>query len=262
MTVRGEQRHFVHLEHEGPITVVRLDRPKVNALSLALLGELEEVAAQLAAEPPGAVVLWGGERCFAGGAEIPELLDPSTGPVLAGRFHRALDAVASIPRVTIAAVTGFALGGGLELALCCDFRVVASNVRLGCPEVQLGIIPGGGGTQRLPRLLGVSRAKELVLTGRPVLAQEAKAIGLADHVTEPDDVLETALELASGFARGALLAQAAAKWAIDEGSELPLAEGLALERQLFDEVRLTRDAAVGIASFVENGPGRATFTGA
>ena len=256
-----EQRQFVHLERSGDVAVVRLDRPKVNALSLALLQELGEVAVGLAEEPPGAVVIWGGERCFAGGAEIPELTDETTGPLVGPAFHAALRAVASIPRATIAAVTGFALGGGLELALACDFRVVGANARLGLPEVQLGIIPGGGGTQRLPRLVGLAKAKELIFSGRHVLADEAVRLGLADRVAEPADVLDTALDLASALARGALLAQAAAKRAIDEGMDLSLTDGLALERQLFDEVRRTDDAALGVRSFVEQGPGKATFTG-
>ncbi len=252
---------FVHVSFEGPVAVVRLDRPKVNALCAAMLAEIRSVAERLSAEPPGAVVIWGGERCFAGGADIPEILDESSGPEVAARFHAALDAVAAIPRVTIAAVTGFALGGGLELALACDLRVAATNVRLGLPEVQLGIIPGGGGNVRLPRLVGAARAKELIFTGRHVLAEEAARIGLVDRVAEADDVYETALELAAGFAGGARLAQAAAKRVVDEGLDLSIADALALEREVFEQVRFTRDAGVGIRSFMENGPGKATFTG-
>ena len=261
VTTSNEQGQHVRVEREGPVAVIRLDRPKVNALSLEMLAELEAVAHGLREKPPGAVVVFGGERCFAGGAEIPELVDASSGPLLSPGFHRALDAVAAIPRVTIAAITGFALGGGLELALACDLRVVADNVRLGLPEVQLGIIPGGGGTERLPRLVGPARAKELILTGRHVLAEEALAIGLADRVVPAGDVYKTALELASGFSRGALLAQAAAKRAIDEGLELPLPAALALERELFEQVRQTRDAQIGVQSFLENGPGKAAFVG-
>lgn len=261
MTSSGAQDEFVYLEWKGPVAVVRLDRPKVNALSLAMLSQLEAVANELSAQPPGAVVVWGGQRCFAGGAEIPEILDISAGSLLSPGFHSALDAIAAIPRVTIAAVNGFALGGGLELALACDLRVVASNARVGLPELQLGIIPGGGGTGRLPRLVGPARAKELILTGRHVLAEEAVRIGLADRVADPDDVFDTALELASGFARGALVAQAAAKRAIDEGLEMPLPAALAFERELFEQVRQTRDAGIGVRSFLENGPGNATFVG-
>lgn len=255
------EEQLVHLEWEGPVAVVRLDRPKVNALCAAMLAEITSIAAQLTAEPPGAVVIWGGPRCFAGGADIPEILDAASGPEVTQRFHTALDAVAAIPRVTIAAVTGFALGGGLELALACDLRVGANNVRLGLPEVQLGIIPGGGGNARLPRLVGAARAKDLIYTGRHVLAEEAARIGLLDRVAEPDDVYPTALELAAGISGGARLAQAAAKRVIDEGLDLPLPSALALERELFEHVRGTKDAGVGIRSFMENGPGKARFTG-
>ena len=166
-----------------------------------------------------------------------------------------------MPRATIAAVNGYALGGGLELALACDFRVCAEDSRLGLPEVLLGVIPGGGGTQRLPRLIGSSRAKELIFTGRQVRADEALSIGLVNRVVAPDDVLEAALTWAAELAAGPLVAHGLAKSAVDGGLEGTLAEGLAIEREAFVAVAGTEDAARGIASFRENGPGKATFVG-
>jgi enoyl-CoA hydratase len=172
-----------------------------------------------------------------------------------------LSALAAVPRGTIAAVNGYALGGGLELALACDFRVCAEDAKLGLPEVLLGLLPGGGGTQRLPRLIGPSRAKELILTGRQVPADEALAIGLVNRVVPGDDVLDVALAWAAQLARGPLVAHGLAKGAIDEGLEGTLADGLQAEQRAFSAVARTEDAGRGIASFVAHGPGPATFVG-
>jgi len=150
------------------VAVIRLDRPKVNALSSALLAQLKAIADDLIANPPGAVVVTGGERVFAAGADITEFEDAATAKVIGQGFREALDTLAAVPRFVIAAVNGVALGGGCELAMACDYRIVADNARLGQPEILLGIIPGGGGTQRLPRLVGPARAKEIMLTGRQV----------------------------------------------------------------------------------------------
>ncbi|MGP8059813.1 MAG: enoyl-CoA hydratase/isomerase family protein [Acidimicrobiales bacterium] len=250
---------FVTVERRGDkVALVRLDRPKANALSASVLAQLAEVAGDLTADPPGAVVLWGGERIFAAGADISELDGPAT---VAANFHAALGALAAVPRATVAAVNGYALGGGLELALACDLRVCAENARFGLPEVLLGVIPGGGGTQRLPRLIGPGRAKELVLTGRQVRADEALAIGLVNRVVPPAEVLPTALELAATLAAGAVVAQALGKAAVDRGLETTLEEGLAIEREQFLAATRTEDAALGVASFLEHGPGKATFVG-
>jgi enoyl-CoA hydratase len=206
-------------------------------------------------------VLWGGRRIFAAGADIEELDGGRGLPAVGASFSRALDALAAVPRATIAAVNGFALGGGLELALACDFRVCAEDARFGLPEILLGVIPGGGGTQRLPRLIGASRAKELILTGRQVRAEEAVAIGLANRVVAPDYVLEAALTWAAELAQGPLVAHGLAKAAVDGGLEGSLAEGLATEQEAFAAVARTEDAGRGLRSFLENGPGRATFVG-
>ena len=253
---------FVTVERrDDGVALIRLDRPKANALSGALLDQLYEVAQDLLADPPSAVVLWGGERIFAAGAEISEFGGPDEAGEIGGKFLRTGNALAAIPRATIAAVNGYALGGGCELAMACDFRVMADNAKFGQPEILLGIIPGGGGTQRLARLVGAARAKDIVLTGRQVGAEEAERIGLADKVVAADQVLNTALEWAADFARGPVVAHGLAKRAIDEGLDGPLGTGLELEQELFVEVFKTEDARGGVKSFLEQGPGKATFSG-
>jgi enoyl-CoA hydratase len=252
---------FVTLERrDDGVALIRLDRPKMNALSGAVLGQIASIAEELTADPPGAVVLWGGRRIFAAGADIVELNGVGADSVGAN-FTSALGALASIPRATVAAINGYALGGGLELALACDLRVGAEDSKLGLPEVLLGVIPGGGGTQRLPRLIGSSRAKEIIFSGRQVRAPEALAIGLVNRVVPADDVLNEALEWAGALAQGAIVAHGLAKAALDQGLEGTLAEGLAIEQQAFSAVARTEDAARGIASFAEHGPGQATFVG-
>ncbi|MHB8670127.1 MAG: enoyl-CoA hydratase/isomerase family protein [Acidimicrobiales bacterium] len=260
---------FVKVEtREGGLVVIRLDRPPANALSAALLQELAAVAGRLRSAPPRAVVVTGGDRIFAAGADVAEfvdgkgLIDSSGARAVSRRFREALDAVASIPCVTVAAIAGYALGGGCELALACDLRVASGDARLGQPEIMLGIIPGGGGTQRLGRLVGPARAKDLILTGRMVGAEEALQMGLVDRLAEAGvSALEAALSLAASLAGGPRVAQALAKRAIDEGLDGPLSDGLGLEEALFGEVFSTNDAALGVASFLERGPGPVDFVG-
>jgi enoyl-CoA hydratase/carnithine racemase len=219
------------------------------------------VARRLTDDPPGAVVVTGGDRIFAAGADIGEFDGPEEGRAVGAAFLRALDAVAAIPRCVIAAVSGYALGGGCELALACDLRIASERARFGLPEILLGIIPGGGGTQRLARLVGPARAKQLIFTGRQVDAAEALAMGLVDEVVPPEQLHDRALALAAELASGAVVAQGLAKRAIDEGLQGSLADGLALEQQLFAQVFETEDARIGIASFREHGPGKARFVG-
>lgn len=243
------------------VAVVTLNNPKVNALSQAVLGALHRVADELVATPPGAVVITGGERIFAAGADISEFGGPDEAREITAGFHRALDAVASIPRFVIAAVAGYALGGGCELAIACDYRIAGERAVFGQPEILLGTIPGGGGTQRLARLVGPSRAKEMCITGRQVKAEEALRIGLADEVVPNEELHERALALAAECARGAVLSQAMAKQAIDRGLGMSLTEGLLVEQELFTESFRTEDSRIGVASFLEHGPGKAAFVG-
>ena len=253
---------FVHLDRrDDGVALVTLDRPKMNAMSRHLLTELRDVAQELIEVPPGAVVVWGGERVFAAGAEISEFGGTAEAREIGGLFRDAIGAVAAIPRFVIAAVTGYALGGGCELALACDWRIAADDARLGQPEILLGIIPGGGGTQRLPRLIGPAKAKEIMITGRQVPAEEALAIGMVDELAPKAEVLERALAKAAECARGAVVAQGYVKAAVDEGIETTLAYGLDREGDLFEKVFETDDSQIGVKSFLESGPGKATFTG-
>ena len=258
---------FVTVERRPDgVALLRLDRPKMNALSMGLLAQLAQAVDGLAADPPGAVVVWGGPRIFAAGADVSEFVDEGTGrpsperaAAVGAGFRRALDGLAALPVATVAAVNGYALGGGCELALACDLRVAGDDARFGQPEILLGIIPGGGGTQRLTRLVGPARAKDLVLTGRQVSADEALRMGLVDRVVPGPEALDAACALAAGLAAGPPAATALAKRAVDEGAGGALEQGLDLEQELFSEVFATDDAAVGVASFLESGPGKASF---
>ena len=253
---------LVHVERRNDgVAVLRLDNPKVNALSSTLLAQLEAAAIALTEDPPGAVVVTGGDRIFAAGADISEFGGPDEARVVGGGFVRALDAVASIPRCVVAAISGFALGGGCELALACDMRIASERAKLGQPEILLGIIPGGGGTQRLARLVGPAKAKDMILTGRQVGAEEALRIGLVDEVVAPEALHDRAYALAAELAQGAVVAQGLAKRAIDRGLQSSLAAGVDLEQELFAQVFATEDARIGVASFLEHGPGHARFTG-
>jgi enoyl-CoA hydratase len=243
------------------VAIVTLNSPKVNALSRAMLARIHEIAEDLTANPAGAVVVTGGERLFAAGADISEFSGPDEAQNLTLAFHTALDAVAAIPSFVIAAISGYALGGGCELAMACDYRIASQKAVFGQPEILLGIIPGGGGTQRLTRLVGPSRAKEIMVTGRQVAATEALSIGLANEIVAPDQLMLRALELAASLANGAVVAQRLIKQLVDQGIETTLEAGLVLERNAFTEVFRSEDSQIGVKSFLENGPGKAHFTG-
>jgi enoyl-CoA hydratase len=234
----------------------------MNPLSIALLGDLRDAAQALAADRDvKAVVVAGSEKAFAAGADIGELTDQAGARASADAFRAAFDAVAAIPRPVIAAVRGYALGGGCELALACDLRVGAENARIGQPEILLGVLPGAGGSQRLARLIGPARAKEMCWSGRQVRAEEAHRLGILDRVVPSDEVEENALHWAAHLARGAVVAMGLVKRAIDDGLDRPLAEGLDLESDAFVEVFGTEDARIGVQSFLEHGPGKAKFSG-
>jgi enoyl-CoA hydratase/carnithine racemase len=245
---------FVRLETGDGIGTIRLERPPINALNTQVQEELREAAHAAAGDPSiRAVVVYGGEKVFAAGADITEFTTTTYQQmsVRAAELSSAFDAVAKIPKPVVAAVTGYALGGGCELALACDWRVVAADARMGQPEIKLGLIPGAGGTQRLARLVGPARAKDLVFSGRMVDTDEALRIGLADRVVPAADVYATAVELVRPYTNGPALALRAAKLAIDGGLGMDLASGLVWESQLFAGLFATADRVEGTSAFLE-----------
>ena len=255
---------FVRLEVADGVGTIRVDRPKMNALSIQVQREIGAAAVEAGErDDVRAVVVYGGERTFAAGADVKEMADMSHADMLAASagLQEEMRKVAAIPKPVVAAVTGYALGGGCELALCADVRFAADDATLGQPEVLLGVIPGMGGTQRLSRLVGPSRAKDLIFTGRFVKADEALALGMVDRVVPADQVYAEALAWAGQFAHAASYALRLAKQTIDQGLDGDLDRGLALEAAAFAELFGTEDRATGMASFVENGPGKATFVG-
>ena len=255
---------FVRLEVGQAVGTIRLDRPPMNALNAEVQAELK-AAADEAAERKDvrAVVVYGGEKVFAAGADIKEMAELTYADMVdrSVPLQAAFAAVAHIPKPTVAAVTGYALGGGCELALACDARIAAEDAKLGQPEIQLGIIPGAGGTQRLSRLVGPAKAKELIYTGRFVRADEALQIGLVDQVVPATEVYSAATTWAARFADGPAYALRAAKEAIDRGLETDIDTGLEIERQYFVGLFGTEDRTIGMRSFVQDGPGKARFVG-
>src|SRR6476661_3679028 len=255
---------YVRLEVEDGVGTIRIDRPKMNALDVQVQEEIRAAALEATdRDDVRAVVIYGGERVFAAGADIKEMADMSYADMVkrSGGLQSAFSAVARIPKPVVAAVTGYALGGGCELALCADIRIAADNATFAQPEILLGIIPGAGGTQRLTRLVGPSRAKDLIFTGRFVKADEALAIGLVDRVVPADRVYAEAVAWAGRFTQAASYALRAAKESVDKGLEVDLETGLEIERQQFAALFATEDRAIGMGSFVENGPGKAEFRG-
>jgi enoyl-CoA hydratase/carnithine racemase len=255
---------FVGVQASAGLATIRLDRPPVNALSIALQDELRDAAEQVSADPDiRAVVIYGGEKVFAAGADVKEMAARNYAEMAAvsRKLHASFRAVAAIGKPVVAAITGFALGGGLELALCADFRVAGENARFGVPEILLGVIPGLGGTQRLPRLIGPARAKSLIYTGRFADAEEALRIGLVDQVVPDADVYRAATRLAGQFVPGPALALRSAKQAIDTGLDVGLDAGLEIERLHFAALFATEDQKLGMESFLASGPGKARFAG-
>jgi len=254
---------FVRLEVADGIGTIRLDRPPVNALNDQVTAELAEAARAAAADEVRAVVIYGGEKVFAGGADIKVMAEAGYAEMASRsrRLQDTMDLVAGLGKPVVAAITGYALGGGLELALAADFRVAGERARVGQPEILLGIIPGAGGTQRLPRLVEPAKAKDIVFGGRMLAAAEALEIGLVDRVVPDAEVYPAALDMVRRYASGPALALRAAKQAIDYGLGVDLATGLEIERVQFAALFGTEDQRAGMRSFLENGPGRATFSG-
>jgi enoyl-CoA hydratase/carnithine racemase len=254
---------FVQLSVSDGIGTIRLERPPMNALNIAIQEELRAAATVFTAnDEVRAVIVYGGEKVFAAGADIKEMADMSYVDMAAraGRLSSSFDAIARIPKPVVAAITGYALGGGCELALACDWRVAAADAKLGQPEINLGIIPGAGGTQRLARLIGPARAKDMIMSGRFVGATEALEIGLVDNVVPTAaEVYDAAVALVTPYLTGPAAALRAAKMAVDGGLDMDLASGLAWESQLFAALFATDDKREGMTAFVEKR--KATFTG-
>jgi enoyl-CoA hydratase/carnithine racemase len=245
------------------VATLRVERPPVNALNPQVWNEVGEAARELTDDDRiRAAVIWGGEKVFAAGADIKAMAEMSFQDSFAhsGELQRAFRALACVPKVIIAAVNGYALGGGCELALTADFRYAAENAKFGQPEILLGVIPGAGGTQRLTRLVGVQKAKEMVYGGGQYTAEEALAMGLVDKVVPPGEVYETAVEDARRYAAGPYALRMAKK-AIDEGREMDLDSALRLETTLFSATFGTGDSDIGMRTFIEKGPGQAKFEG-
>ncbi|MEV6028217.1 enoyl-CoA hydratase-related protein [Streptomyces sp. NPDC052036] len=252
----------VHLEVAEGVGTLRLDRPPMNALDVAVQDRIRELAEEATRrEDVRAVVVYGGEKVFAAGADIKEMqgLDHTAMVLRSRALQDCFTAVARIPKPVVAAVTGYALGGGCELALCADYRIAAEDAKLGQPEILLGLIPGAGGTQRLARLIGPSKAKDLIFTGRMVKADEALSLGLVDRVVPAGDVYTEAYAWAARLAKGPAIALRAAKESIDAGLESDIETGLAVERSWFASLFATEDRERGMRSFVEEGPGKAKF---
>lgn len=255
---------FVRVEIDSSIATIRVDRPKMNPLSIEVQDALGEAAGIVAADDEvAAVILYGGEKVFAAGADIKEMQRMNYTDMVqrAPVIQECFSAVARIPKPVVAAIEGYALGAGNELALCADFRVAAADAKLGQPEILLGVIPGAGGSQRLARLVGPSKAKDLVFTGRMVDAAEALAMGMVDRVCEPGQAHAIALEMVQGYVHGPAFALRAAKEAINRGLDGDLETGLAIEAMQFAGVFATKDREIGMRSFVEQGPGKADFEG-
>ena len=254
---------FVNLEVTDNIGTIRLSRPPVNALNDQVTEELAAAARAAAADEVRAVNIYGGEKVFAGGADITVMAEAGYAEMAArgARLQASVNLLAALGKPVVAAITGYALGGGMEVALAADFRIAGERARLGQPEILLGIIPGAGGTQRLPRLIGPAKAKDLVFSGRMVNADEALRIGLVDQVVPDSEVYSAAVDMVKRYAAGPALALRAAKQAIDAGLGVDLATGLEIERVQFAALFGTEDQRAGMRSFLENGPGKATFTG-
>jgi enoyl-CoA hydratase/carnithine racemase len=255
---------LVRLEIADGIGTIRLDRPPVNALNDQVTTELAAAARAADADDDiRAVIIYGGEKVFAAGADIKDMAEASYAEMTkrAGRLQEAAGLIAGLGKPVVAAITGYALGGGMEVALSADFRVAGESARLGQPEILLGVIPGAGGTQRLPRLVGPAKAKEIVFSGRMLKAAESHAIGLVDLVVPDDAVYTAAHDMVKRYVNGPALAIRSAKQAIDQGLGVDLATGLEIERAHFAALFGTEDQRAGMRSFLENGPGKAIFTG-
>ncbi|MFW6113379.1 MAG: enoyl-CoA hydratase/isomerase family protein [Actinomycetota bacterium] len=247
------------------VATVTLNRPPLNPLNADLFMQIGRCADDLALDDEvRSVVISGGEKNFAAGADIKEMVEAD--PILISKIIRvgqdSFSRVENIPKPVIAAINGFALGGGCELAITCDWRFAHEDAKIGQPEILLGIIPGAGGTQRLPRLIGPAKAKEMIYSGRMYSAQDCLEIGLVQKVVGGEDsVIEVAQKVAAKYAKGPAVALARAKNAINKGIECSITEGLNIEAQGIALCFASEDQKIGMRTFLEEGPGKAKFVG-
>ncbi|WP_075980528.1 enoyl-CoA hydratase [Bacillus massilinigeriensis] len=249
---------LVHLEKTEGVAIVTIDNPPMNVLSRQVTQELGEVFTAIAEDDEVivAILTGAGNRAFMAGADIkefPQSLGMEKDKLKKNNLktHEVLNFIADIPKPTIAVLNGLALGGGCELALTCDIRIAEVNVKIGLPEIKLGLFPGGGGTQRLPRLIGASKAKELMFLGEPLSAEDALKIGLVNQVVESGKGMDNALSMAKRMAGYSLQALSRIKEAVNKGFDTSLDEGLEIEAELFAEVFGTEDVREGVQAFIE-----------
>jgi enoyl-CoA hydratase len=246
---------MISLDKDGPLAIVTLTNPPLNVLHPQMVAELDACFTGLATDPEVVVaILTGqGERAFCAGFDIkefPRMMEPGGAEALATRLHTGLSKIAHLGKPTLAAVNGLALGGGLEVSMACDLRIVAAHAQLGQPEIKLGLFPGAGGTQRLPRLVGEAIAKEMMYVGDPISAEEAQRIGLANRVVPPGEALEAAKALGRTIASRAGVALRYIQQAVDRGLNTTLEEGLNIEADLFAKVFHTEDVREGVDAFI------------
>jgi enoyl-CoA hydratase/carnithine racemase len=247
----------VHLDVDNSVATIRLDHPRRNVIDLRAAAELHHAALEVAhRDDVRAVVVWGGERIFSSGGDVELMSDRSADtirPVIAA-LAEALVVLEAVPKVVIAAINGICLGGGCEIALAADFRFASDTALLGQPEIRFGIMPGAGATQRMPRLIGLSAAKDLIYSGRRVKAREALELGLVDRLLPGPSVYPAALEAAARYAKGPIVAIGSAKTAINTGGGCPPAESLDLERDLACGLFDTEDQKEGMQAFLGSRP--------
>jgi enoyl-CoA hydratase/carnithine racemase len=247
------------------VATMTLNRPPLNPLNSELFMQIGQCADELALDDEvRAVVITGGEKHFAAGADIKEMVDMT--PVMISKFigvgQASFSKVENIPKPVIAAINGYALGGGCELAIACDWRFAHEDAKIGQPEILLGIIPGAGGTQRMPRLIGPAKAKEIIYGGRMYDAQDCLEFGLVQKVVAGgDSVIEVAQKVAAKYAKGPAVALSMANKAINKGMECSIEEGLLIEAQGIAMCFASEDQTIGMRSFLEEGPGKAKFVG-
>lgn len=246
---------LITVDKEGPVAIVTLSNPPLNVLHPQMAQEIDDCFTALATDPETvvAIITGQGDRAFCAGFDIkefPRMMEPGGAEALAGQLHRNLLSVQDVGKPTIAAINGLALGGGLEVAMACDLRIVAANAQLGQPEIKLGLFPGAGGTQRLPRLVGAGRAKQLMYLGDPIDAEEAYRIGLANQIAPAGETLQTALAMGQKIAKMAGVALRYIQMAVNRGLNTSLEEGLKIEADLFANLFHTEDVREGVDAFL------------